>query len=115
MVQRDDDFFAFDLSFDDSVSTPFVALPMSPSNLVGAAARGSITLTWIDRANNEEWFVLERRVATGAWQHFVTLQANAVRHTDTAVTARMKYSYRVKAVNAAGVSAYSNEITVTAK
>jgi subtilisin family serine protease len=98
------------------VQTPYVALPAAPSNLTSAAlARGGVSLSWSDRSNNEDGFQIERKTGTSSWQLLTIVAANTVKLTDNSTVSRTTYSYRVRAFNAAGVSTYSNEVTVKAK
>jgi len=106
------------------VNIPLITLPIAPSNLTGTAlARGSgLSLSWNDRSNNELGFQLERRVnptgkgaLPGPWELVMTLEPNATRYVDSAVASLTSYSYRLRAYNLAGISAYSNEVTVKAK
>jgi hypothetical protein len=73
----------------------------------------SVQLTWKDRAQNEEDYVVERKspVPTEGppWQVIATLGPNAQGYTDSGLTPAF-YSYRVKARNEGG-SAYSNVVT----
>src|SRR5262249_59891575 len=98
-----------------AVTLPQITLPTAPSSLGASAVRGAVNLTWSDLSNNEAGFQIERKTGNGAWQLLTTLAANTVAFTDTTVVARTKYSYRVRAFNAAGASPYSNQVTVTAK
>jgi hypothetical protein len=98
------------------VTTPTLALPTAPSNLVGSALpKGGISLTWTDRASNEEGFLIERKTGTGAFQPLTTVASNANKYSDMTTATRTTYSYRVRAFNAAGSSQTSNEISVKSK
>jgi hypothetical protein len=103
-----------------SVTTPAVTLPTSPSNLSAtvrnAKQGGGISLAWSDRSVNEDGFQVERKTgANGTWQLLTLAPANNSQFIDQAVVARTLYYYRVRAYNAAGTSAYSNEASATAK
>lgn len=74
------------------------------------ANAASLKLAWIDMSNNEDKFQVERSV-NGAALSFVLLvepAANAVLYVDTTALVNVEYAYRVRAVNAAGPSGYSN-------
>ena len=76
----------------------------------GAAHAAELTVTWSDASTNEDGFKLERKTGTaGSYAQIATLPANTTGYVDTAVTAGTTYCYRVRAYNAAGDSAYSNE------
>jgi len=97
------------------VSTPFVTLPAAPTNLTASAlTKGGISLAWTDRSNNEDAFQVERQIGT-TWQVIATLSANTTRYTDSTTASRTSYTYRVRAANAAGFSAYSNQFTIKSK
>lgn len=91
--------------------TPPPPTPQAPAAPTGMTATplsaSSVRLDWVDRANNETAYELYRAVGNGAFALLATLGNNAVDYTDTNLTAGTSYSYRVRAVNAAGPSAYS--------
>jgi FtsP/CotA-like multicopper oxidase with cupredoxin domain len=95
--------------------------PLAPTNLTGALKTGpKINLTWTDNALNESVFVLERAEAGGPFVQIATVPASNntgnVSFTDTTIkpaTMPVTYSYRVKAVNPIGESAWSNTASVT--
>jgi hypothetical protein len=93
-------------------------LPAAPTTLKATAlARGGgVDLSWADKSSNEDGFQVERKTgAAGTWQLLTFVGANTVKYSDTSTLSKTSYSYRVRAFNAAGVSAYSNEVTATAK
>jgi titin len=98
------------------VTTPAepVAAPLAPTLLVGVAGTPrSVEVNWNDNSSNEEGFRLERHTGTGAWTQIKTLEVGAIKWMDETVSPATVYSYRVKAYNAGGESAWSNEFTVT--
>jgi hypothetical protein len=105
-------------------------VPKAPSKLTATAAvvpvgtpataPRSVTLGWVDNANNEEGFALERSTTLAFTAGTVTsipLAANTVTYTDPALLAKTKYYYRINASNANGtlISAYSAVVTITTK
>ncbi len=99
-----------------AVSTPVVTLPAAPTSLTASAlVKGGISLAWSDRSNNEDVFQVERQTGSAVWQVIATLSANTTKYTDTTTASRTSYSYRVRASNAAGVSAYSNQVTIKSR
>jgi agmatine deiminase len=89
-------------------------LPVAPSNLkAGAVSKTQINLTWTDNSSNETNFVVERKKGTSAYSVVATLGANTVSYSDTGLTQATTYTYRLKARNGIGDSAYSNEATAT--
>lgn len=69
-------------------------------------------LNWIDNSNNENQFLIERKVESCAgtlpFAQIATVTTNVITYTDTAVLEGSTYCYRVRASNTAGQSAYSN-------
>jgi FtsP/CotA-like multicopper oxidase with cupredoxin domain len=93
-------------------------VPAAPTRLsVTVRHRTDVTLVWNDNSNNETGFYLERRLGnTGAFARLpATLPTNSVTYRDLGLTPNTAYQYRVQAYNAAGVSAYSNVLSVTTR
>jgi calcineurin-like phosphoesterase family protein/purple acid phosphatase-like protein/fibronectin type III domain protein len=91
------------------------ALPAPPSGLgATAVSRNRIDLVWQDNSTNETGFQIERSRSGGAFSLIATTAAGATSHSDASgLTPNKTYSYRVRAVNAAGASAYSNTASAT--
>ena len=92
--------------------------PAAPSGLTAnATVRGQISLNWVDNANNETGFSLERSTtsATTGFTEVATVDANIISFADSNVVSRVTYFYRVRAVGNTGVSAYSNTVSVRAR
>ncbi len=89
------------------------ALPAAPSSLTATAvSRSQINLAWVDNANNETGFKIERW--DGAkWVQIATTGVNVTSFSNTGLARRTTYYYRVRAYNDGGDSEYSN--TATAK
>jgi hypothetical protein len=69
-----------------------------------------LTLTWQDNSTNETNFGVERKTGTGGtYAQIALVSANITSYVDTSVTIGVTYCYRVRAVNSAGASAYTNE------
>jgi FtsP/CotA-like multicopper oxidase with cupredoxin domain len=101
-----------------TVGTVQLLPPSAPSNLTATFQSGpQILLSWTDKANNETGFVIERSVGAGAFTSLITVgprnNTGSVSYTDTNVSAGTVYSYRVAAVNLAGLSAYTNTATAS--
>lgn len=95
-------------------SAPAINPPAAPDGLSAAAtAWDRAALTWNDNAADETGYVVQRSVNGGTWSDRATLPNNSFAHTDTGLAASTTYSYRVRAYNSAGSSAYSNVVTVT--
>jgi len=105
-----------DWSNEVSVTTPAapVAAPSAPTFLMGVAGTPrSVEVIWTDNASNETGFRIERRRGAGAWTQVKSLGPDAIKWLDETVEPATGYNYRVKAYNAGGESAWSNEFTVT--
>ncbi len=94
------------------VSTPTV--PNAPINLKATSPlQGQIVLNWEDNATDETGFKIERSTTAGSgFVEIAQVTANITSYTDNNLTIAATYFYRVRAYNAAGNSAYSNEASV---
>jgi hypothetical protein len=80
--------------------------PLAPSRLQIIEDQSGYLLTWSDNSSNETGFKIEYR-AISSWSQVATVGANI---SDFRIGASApEGSYRVRATNAAGDSAYSNE------
>jgi hypothetical protein len=88
----------------------FNCVPAAPSGLTTTPGTNTpqVALAWNDMSNNEDNFILQRRLAGGVWADLVTLAANTTAYTDTSTTCGLGYEYQVRARNAQGDSGYSN-------
>jgi hypothetical protein len=94
-----------------TVTVTVPALPAAPTNLrVTATTRTSISLAWNDNSNNETTFVIQYRLGGAAWQTAATVPANTTTYINTGWPPNYTIQYRVRAVNAAGNSAWSNTV-----
>jgi C1A family cysteine protease len=83
--------------------------PAAPSNLSATAVSSSqINLSWIDNANNETGYKIERSLDGATWAQIATAAANATSYSDTGMAASTTFFYQVRATNSVGDSAYSN-------
>jgi hypothetical protein len=88
----------------------------APSQLDATALSSSaIRLRWQDNAGTEDGFRIERCAGTGctAFAQVAVVAHDVTSYVDSGLARNTSYSYRVRAFNAGGVSAYSN--TATAK
>ena len=93
--------------------------PGRPHNLTGAAnADGTVTLSW-DAPNDDSvtgYQILRRRPREGEGTLLVHVNdtgSTATEYTDNDVTPDVLHAYRVKAINAVGLSRQSNFVNVT--
>lgn len=95
----------------DSADTP----PASPSNLMAIAASSmQVSLNWQDNSNNEDGFIVKRRLANEVnFTDITTVGANVTTYSDLQVLPNTTYVYRVRAFRHAGGGAASNDATVT--
>jgi hypothetical protein len=87
----------------------------APSGLSSRANANRITLSWVDNAENEEGFIIERAKRVKGKYLFTPVgqtASNMVTFTDTIVE-QGAYKYRVKAFNALNSSVYSNESKIS--
>lgn len=87
--------------------------PAAPSDLTGSAAGViQINLTWKDNSTNETGFKIERREADGPFLEIKTTDANVISYSDQTVKFKTSYTYRIRAFNNNGFSAYSAEFKI---
>lgn len=89
--------------------------PAAPSALVAIAVGPTqIDLSWQDHSEDEEGFIVERRLGTqGAFEEVARTEPDVTTFSDTTVAPETTYCYQVRAFNAAGTSEPSNEACVT--
>jgi hypothetical protein len=89
--------------------------PAAPSNLAASPISSTqIGLTWTDNSNNETGFIVEARVGnSGFAQVGDAVPANVTSVTVNGAVAGVTYTFRVKARNASGDSAYTSEASAT--
>lgn len=109
---------ALDSTYSSEASVTTTGTPVTinpPSNLVANASNPNhIDLGWSDNSNNETNFKLERKTGSGgAYAQIQLVSPDWTSSWDSSVSAGTTYSYRIRATNSNGDSAYSNEATVT--
>jgi titin len=88
--------------------------PVNPGTLKAVAAtQTEVDISWQDNSSDETGFSLERAVNGGPFVQIVSLAANTTSYPNTGLATGVSYTYRVRAVNGAGPSAYSNTASVT--
>lgn len=90
------------------------SVPTDPTNLTATVNGFDIDLSWRDNSDNENAFVIEQRIDSGAFAVLVNdLAPNTDTYTDAGLAPMHTYTYRVKAVNSFGDSAWTNEADQT--
>jgi hypothetical protein len=93
---------------------PASTLPAPPTNLTSVSeSPTSVSLSWADNSNDENRFLLDRSTNGSAFATVTTLPAGSASYRDDTAVPGTAYIYRVRATNAAGASAPSNESAVT--
>jgi hypothetical protein len=109
----------FSRSIQDILSWSYFHLPTTapsaPGGLAAAPASGTqVNLSWLDTSNNEDGFLIERKSgAAGTYQQVGEVGADAMGYIDGGLTPAATYSYRIRATNVVGQSAYSNNVSIT--
>lgn len=112
-VLADDDRAALFLLY--GFTTPLQP-PNAPSALQVSLVGGvNVRLDWQDTSTNEGGFDLERRdnEAGGNFARLTFLPPNTTTYFDNDLSSETSFSYRLRAINAAGASAYTEAVTVT--
>ncbi len=101
---------SFDMDLTATVSDIADVVPATPSDLQAATATSNrIDLVWADNATNEVNYELQQRIGTGEWKIIADrLWTNTSGYVVENLIEGQEYSFRVRAYNAAGQSAYSN-------
>jgi hypothetical protein len=96
------------VAFTQGSTPPPSGVPATPKGLSARAVSSSaIQLTWTDASNNETAFRVEKLNGT-IWQEVQVPGANTTTAQIGGLNAGTGYSFRVRASNATGYSAYSN-------
>lgn len=90
-------------------------IPSAPTTLTATVQTSArIDLTWVDTANNEFEFRIERADAPGGpYVQIATVAMNLQGYTDLGLQANKAYYYQVAAWNGKGLSAFAGPATAT--
>jgi hypothetical protein len=87
-------------------------LPEAPSGLSASPSTSGVALRWALHDGNPSKVAIERRTGNnGAWQRISTIAATSD-FEDTSAPGGSVVCYRVRAMNGAGESAYSNIVRI---
>ena len=89
-----------------------LTIPVAPSLLTAVGGNAQVALSWQGSATAASYTVYRSRTATGSTT-VVASQVAATTFVDGTVANGTRYFYRVRAVNAAGQSPYSNQVSAT--
>lgn len=89
------------------------AAPNAPYDLKGTATATEVSLKWGDDSNKETAFDVERSLDGTTFTKIGSTGRNVVTYSDKTVSEKTKYSYRVRATNIKGNSAYTNVLVLT--
>lgn len=97
-----------------SVGAFYITAPVAPSSLtVTRNSDTSQTIEWTNNESTDQPYdnvkVYRYDNVTGSYYYKTTLSGTAESYTDTTTSANRYYKYKVRAVNDAGNSSYSNE------
>ncbi len=92
-----------------------IPAPAAPTGMSATAVSDSqINLNWVDNADNEGDYRLERSDdGVAGWGAIASLGANSTSYSDTGLAASNDFFYRVAAHNSAGYSAYDTANATT--
>jgi titin len=92
-----------------ATATTLAVPPASPSRLTASAISSSqIDLSWSDLSFNETGFRIDRSTDGVNFTQVATVGANVTRYSNVGLAESTSYTYRVRAYNSAGSSAWSN-------
>lgn len=98
------------------VTTPQMtikAAPLAPSELQVDRKQEIFELTWKDNSNNETGFRIERMdESTESYTEIAVVKSNVTMYADKGPVQGTTICYRIRAYNAVGYSAYSNEAAI---
>jgi fibronectin type 3 domain-containing protein len=87
--------------------------PAAPTGATATAGAGKVTLGWTASSGATSYNVYRSTTAGGEGTTAYATGVTTTAYTDTAVTAGTAYYYKVAAVNSAGTSAQSTEVSAT--
>ena len=104
-----------DSPFSNTATPVVTGPPAAPSNLAATlSAPRQVRLTWSDNSTNETGFTLQRATNATFTTNLTsfTIAPDTTTFTDTTVAVLTTYFYRIRAVNGALLSAFSNTASI---
>jgi alpha-tubulin suppressor-like RCC1 family protein len=97
-----------------TITVTDVAGSNAPSNLIAQVTSLTQTdLAWTDNSMDELGFKIEQKIGeTGSYSQIATVGADVLSYSSADLLGGTLYGYRVRSYNAAGNSAYSNEVSI---
>ncbi len=91
--------------------------PASPVNIKAKTkSKTRIDLSWFDGSHGEDGFEIEcKEEPAGAFQQIATVGPNTSSYSDTGLTNKTTYTYRVRAFRGGNTSDFSSTVTATAQ
>jgi serine protease AprX len=95
-------------------AAPILIPPAAPTSLTVTGTETScLNLAWQDGSGNETAFAIWRKGGGSDWTRIAVVAPNVTRFTDPTLAPNSAYSYRVRATNNDGASAWTNEVSMT--
>ena len=96
-----------------TTDSPPATTPAAPTSLTaGTVGINNVNLSWTDNATSEDSFTIERSPAgANTWTTAGTVGPNVTSFNSTGLNGGTSYEHRVRAVNNAGASTWSNTVT----
>lgn len=86
-------------------------VPTDPTNLTAESTTStSVTLNWVHPSSDATVFEIERAEGPGTFAVIATIDGSLITYEDNTVIESKTYSYRVRALNAKGASAYTSTV-----
>ena len=86
----------------------------APTGLTATAQSTSqIALAWTDNSSDETGFTIERSANGSTWSFLASVAVNVTSYTNGGLSPNSTWFYRVRAVNGAAISAWSNTASAT--
>jgi uncharacterized protein len=92
------------------IVVPIPGAPAAPTQLKAEVKSSTIiALSWKDNATNEDIYSIERKINDNNFEEIGEAEMNSISYEDLNLLPGTKYTYRLRAKNDIGYSAYSNE------